>query len=192
MRKPPIPRAVPHRLQRERWAAAGACGVLAIGHTARVAVDAHHLAYLSVLDVAAIVASIGAGVQLALDRRRHLLGHRRGRRGPGRGRVSRLADRRLPRHRSRRGRRRVGDRAGRERCCSSLPACAGPRLATRRVQPPPRTRLSLRDGNALEHRRPHAALSQLGEERNGLDEHAETLHARLLDDGPDRTRQARR
>jgi hypothetical protein len=66
MRKPPIPRAVPHRLQRERWAAAGACGVLAIGHTARVAVDAHHLAYLSVLDVVAIFASVGAGMQLAL------------------------------------------------------------------------------------------------------------------------------
>ena len=66
MRKPPIPRAVPHRLQRERWAAAGACGVLAIGHTARVAVDAQHLAYLSVLDVVAIFACVGAGVQLTL------------------------------------------------------------------------------------------------------------------------------
>ena len=66
MRKPPIPRAVPHRLQRERWAAAGACGVLAIGHAARAAVDAQHLAYLSVLDVLAIAAAIGAGLQLAL------------------------------------------------------------------------------------------------------------------------------
>lgn len=66
MRKPPIPRAVPHRLQRERWAAVGACGVLALGHIARAVVDAHHLAYLSVLDVLAIAAAAGAGAQLAL------------------------------------------------------------------------------------------------------------------------------
>jgi hypothetical protein len=66
MRKPPIPRAVPHRLQRERWAAVGACGVLALGHAARAVVDAHHLAYLSVLDVLAIAAALGAGAQLVL------------------------------------------------------------------------------------------------------------------------------
>lgn len=66
MRKPPIPRAVPHRLQRERWAAVGACGVLALGHAARAVVDAHHLAYLTVLDVLAVAAAIGAGLQLLL------------------------------------------------------------------------------------------------------------------------------
>ena len=66
MRKPPIPRAVPHRLQRERWAAVGACGVLVLGHAARAVVDAHHLAYLSVLDVLAIAAALGAGAQLVL------------------------------------------------------------------------------------------------------------------------------
>ena len=66
MRKPPIPRAVPHRLQRERWAAAGACGVLVLGHIARAVVDAHHLAYLSVLDGLAVAAAAGAGAQLAI------------------------------------------------------------------------------------------------------------------------------
>ena len=66
MRKPPIPRAVPHRLQRERWAAAGACGVLALGHATRAAVDARHLAYLSVLDLLAVAATLGAGLQLTL------------------------------------------------------------------------------------------------------------------------------
>lgn len=66
MRKPPFPRAVPHRQSRERWAAAGSCGVLAIGHAMRAAADAHHLAYLSVLDVVAIVAALGAGLQLLL------------------------------------------------------------------------------------------------------------------------------
>jgi hypothetical protein len=66
MRKPPIPRAVPHRRRRERWAAVGACGVLVLGHAARAVVDAHHLAYLSVLDVLAVAAALGAGAQLLL------------------------------------------------------------------------------------------------------------------------------
>jgi len=68
MRKPPIPRAVPHRSPRERWATAGACGVLALGHAARAAVDAPHAAYLSVLDSLGVAAAIGVGVQLlAID-----------------------------------------------------------------------------------------------------------------------------
>ena len=65
MRKPPIPRAVPHRPLRERWAAAGACGVLAVGHATRAVVDAQHVAYLSVLDGLCGAAAIAAAVQLA-------------------------------------------------------------------------------------------------------------------------------
>ena len=42
--------------------------------------------------------------------------------------------------------------------------------------------VGLRDRDALEHRGPHTSLRELGEERHRLDEHAETLHARLLDD----------
>jgi hypothetical protein len=68
MRKPPIPRAVPHRSPRERWATAGACGVLALGHAARAAVDAPHAAYLSVLDTLGVAAAVGVAVQLlAID-----------------------------------------------------------------------------------------------------------------------------
>ena len=68
MRKPPIPRAVPHRSPRERWATAGACGVLALGHATRAAVDAQHAAYLTVLDSLGVAAAIGVGVQLlAID-----------------------------------------------------------------------------------------------------------------------------
>lgn len=65
MRKPPIPRAVPHRRPSERWATAGACGVLALGHATRAAVDAPHAAYLSVLDTLALAAAVGVAVQLA-------------------------------------------------------------------------------------------------------------------------------
>jgi len=65
MRKPPIPRAVPHRPPRERWATAGACGVLALGHATRAAVDAQHVAYLSVLDTLGVAAAVGVGLQLA-------------------------------------------------------------------------------------------------------------------------------
>lgn len=64
MRKPPFPRAVPHRFSRERWAAVGACGVLALGHATRAAVDAHHLAYLAVLDALSSAAAVGVGAQL--------------------------------------------------------------------------------------------------------------------------------
>jgi len=66
MRKPPIPRAVPHRPPRERWAAAGACGVLVLGHATRAAVDSQHVAYLTVLDSVGVIAAAGVGVQLAL------------------------------------------------------------------------------------------------------------------------------
>jgi hypothetical protein len=65
MRKPPIPRAVPHRSPRERWATVGACGVLVLGHAARAAVDAPNLAYLSVLEAFAAAAALGVGLQLA-------------------------------------------------------------------------------------------------------------------------------
>jgi peptidoglycan/LPS O-acetylase OafA/YrhL len=65
MRKPPIPRAVPHRRPGERWTTVGACGVLALGHATRAAVDAPHAAYLSVLDVLAVAAAIGVVLQLA-------------------------------------------------------------------------------------------------------------------------------
>jgi hypothetical protein len=64
MRKPPIPRAVPHRSPRELWATAGACGVLALGHAARAAVDAPHAAYLSVLDSLGVAAAVAVGAQL--------------------------------------------------------------------------------------------------------------------------------
>ena len=68
MRKPPIPRAVPHRSPRERWATVGACGVLALGHATRAAVDAPHAAYLSVLDALGVAAAVFVGVQLlAID-----------------------------------------------------------------------------------------------------------------------------
>lgn len=66
MRKPPIPRAVPHRLPREHWATAGACGVLVLGHTTRAVVDVRHLPYLSVLDLLAAAAAIGVGAQILL------------------------------------------------------------------------------------------------------------------------------
>jgi hypothetical protein len=64
MRKPPIPRAVPHRRPGERWTTVGACGVLAFGHAARAAVDAPHAAYLSVLDLLAVTAALGVVLQL--------------------------------------------------------------------------------------------------------------------------------
>lgn len=66
MRKPPIPRAVPHQRPRERWATAGACGVLALGHATRAAVDAPHAAYLSVLDTLGVAAAVGVALQLTL------------------------------------------------------------------------------------------------------------------------------
>ena len=66
MRKPPIPRAVPHRLPRERRATAGACGVLVLGHVTRAVVDARHLPYLSVLDLLAVAAAIGVAAQIFL------------------------------------------------------------------------------------------------------------------------------
>jgi len=66
MRKPPIPRAVPHQRPSERWATAGACGVLALGHATRAAVDAPHAAYLSVLDILAVAAAVGVMLQLVL------------------------------------------------------------------------------------------------------------------------------
>src|SRR3989442_7851650 len=70
MRKPPIPRAVPHRSPRERWATAGACGVLALGHATRAAVDAPDAAYFSVLDALGVAAAVFVGVQLlAIDDR---------------------------------------------------------------------------------------------------------------------------
>ena len=43
-----------------------ACGVLALGHATRAAVDAPHTAYLSVLDTLAVAAALGAALQLAL------------------------------------------------------------------------------------------------------------------------------
>ena len=64
MRKPPIPRAVPHQRPNERWATAGACGVLALGHATRAAVDAPHAAYLSVLDTLAVAAAVAVVLQL--------------------------------------------------------------------------------------------------------------------------------
>ena len=66
MRKPPFPRAVPHRPPREHWATVGACGVLALGHATRVAVDSHHVAYLSILDLLGLAAALGVGIQIAL------------------------------------------------------------------------------------------------------------------------------
>src|SRR5690242_4342315 len=66
MRKPPIPRAVPHQSPRERWATAGACGVLALGHATRAAVDSQHAAYLTVLDSLGVAAAVGVGAQLVL------------------------------------------------------------------------------------------------------------------------------
>jgi hypothetical protein len=64
MRKPPIPRAVPHRRPSERWLTAGACGVLALGHATRAAVDAPHAAYLAVLDTLGLAAAVAVAVQL--------------------------------------------------------------------------------------------------------------------------------
>jgi len=64
MRKPPIPRAVPHQRPSERWLTAGACGVLALGHATRAAVDAPHAAYLSVLDTLGLAAAVAVAVQL--------------------------------------------------------------------------------------------------------------------------------
>ncbi len=64
MRKPPIPRAVPHRRPSERWLTAGACGVLAFGHATRAAVDAPHAAYLAVLDTLGLAAAVAVAVQL--------------------------------------------------------------------------------------------------------------------------------
>ena len=66
MRKPPIPRAVPHRRPSERWMTVGACGVLALGHATRAAVDAPHAAYLSVLDTLAVAAALGVVLQFLL------------------------------------------------------------------------------------------------------------------------------
>jgi hypothetical protein len=42
----------------------GACGVLALGHVTRAAVDVPHAAYLSVLDVLAVAAALGVALQL--------------------------------------------------------------------------------------------------------------------------------
>ena len=50
----------------------------------------------------------------------------------------------------------------------------------------------IRDRYPFEHRSAHTPLRELGKERHRLQEHAETMHARLLDDGADHSGQARR
>ena len=192
MRKPPIPRAVPHRPPREHWATVGACGVLALGHATRAAVDSHHVAYLSILDLLGVAAAIGVGIQIALV-------------DDGVSRVLAAG---------------VAALLGAASIVSvtigfpgAAPAGFGlvplvtlaasayvlgaslvthlVRRRTERGHAPARHPRRLRDRDTFEHGGSHTALCELREKRHGLEEHAEALHARLLDDGPERAREPR-
>ena len=172
MRKPPIPRAVPHRLPRERWATAGACGVLALGHATRAAVDAHHarLPRRSSTSVG-VVAAVGVRLPARARRRRDLVVLRgRSRRAPRIG-VDRVAHRRLPRHQPVRARASVplltlGQRVRGVLSVTGVRASDAAATRRRRRAGHPS---ALRDRDTFEHRRPHTALRELGEERHRLE-----------------------
>ncbi len=66
MRKPPVPRAVPHRGSYGRLVAIGACGVLAAVHATRAVIEVGDVAYVAVLLTLGAAGAAAAAIQLSI------------------------------------------------------------------------------------------------------------------------------